>query len=274
VAAGIGQRPLTGSEMPARSRVAVVSAGDRGSFDALCVSLASIDAARQRHGFDVVVLDLGLDTEQVAGLQSAFRARRVLPQWPFEPPAALRTAAALAHAVRPAVPRVVPGYDTYLWWDSGAVAVDDRSIERYLDGAHGGRFVIASADDPAYRLDWRNRLGQHAKRVSGFGLSATLAMMEHPPVNDGVWAARARHPIWSVWQTLYEAAVRRTRLADVDRHALHLIAARRDVPVLLLAPEHSWMSHRCEPIRDRETRRMLSPTSGRPISVLHQRSAA
>lgn len=255
--------------LPTRPRVVLVSACAANFYKYLVGSLASIEQARARHGFDVVVLDLGLTPQQVTHLEGPARARVVTPRWTFDPPKDMRTPLALAYSVRPALPRLVPGYDIYLWWDSDAWAQDDRFFERYVRAACSGHFAIAREDDPSYRQDWRAMKWQYGNMVAGFGLSATLAMLAHPPVNEGIWAAPARHPVWLVWQTMYEAVVRRTGKANLDQHVLHLIAARREVPVEVLPPEYNWICSRSPPVHDVERNLLLSPTNGRPISVLH-----
>jgi hypothetical protein len=253
----------------APAKVVAVTACAANFYKYQVASLESIAGARARHGFDMVILDLGLEPQQIAELKSRFDCQVITPHWIFEPPKDLRTPLAMAYSVRPAVPQLVPGYDIYLWWDSDTWAQDDRFFDRYIQAAKRGNFAIARENDPSYRSDWKAMKWHYGNMVTGFGLSATLAMLQHPPVNEGIWAAPARHPIWSVWQTMYEAVVHRTGKANLEQHVIHLIAARRDVPVELVEPIYNWICTRSAPVHDAERDLLLSPSTGEPISVLH-----
>ncbi len=255
--------------MPAQPRVVVVTASNADFYKYLTGSLDSLAAARSRYGFDLAVIDLGLTPVQIAELQGPYQVRMVAPRWTFTPPKDLRTPLALAYAVRPSLPQLVPGYDIYLWWDSDTWAQDDRFFERYINAAKAGKFAIAREDDPSYRHEWKAMKWQYGNMVTGFGLSATLSMLSHPGVNEGVWAAPAKHPIWSIWQTMYEAVVHRTGKANLEQHVIHLIAARRDAAVELLPPVYNWICTRSAPVHDVERDLLLSPTTGETISVLH-----
>jgi hypothetical protein len=254
---------------PPSRRVALVSGCAANFFHHQIASLDSIAALRRRERFDVVIIDLGLEAHQIERLQSQYDARVVSARWPFEPPARVKTPYPLAFAVRPYLPRLLPGYDVFLWLDSDAWVQDDRFYDRYVGAAENGSFAIAREDDPSYRHDLRSARWHYGNMFAGFGLEAGIRMLGHPPINEGVWAARADHPIWYFWQVHYERVLRRTGKANLDQHIVHLLAARREVKMSLVPCEFNWICTRAAPVLDTRRNLLLSPRTLQPLSVLH-----
>lgn len=250
-------------------RIALVSGCAANFFHHQLASLDSLAGVRARHRLEVVIIDLGLEPAQVELLRSQYDAQVVPARWMCTPPAHVKTPYALAFAVRPYVPQLLPGYDLYLWVDSDAWVQDDRFFDRYVGAADAGGFAIAREDDPSYRHDWRSARWHYGNMVAGFGLEATFHMLRHPPINEGVWAARADHPIWRLWQLHYEHVLHRTGKANLDQHIVHLLAARREARVSLVPCEFNWICTRSTPVLDTERDLLLSPRTLEPLSVLH-----
>ena len=127
----------------------------------------------------------GLSDKDRRTLESEHGVRIMTPEWIVDLPAPLQTRRNLAVGIRCALPRVVPGYDIYLWFDCDGWVQDDKFYERYVDIARRGALAIVKEREPAYRFDpalLRWTLGNF---VLGLGLWRGLRCFLSPPINAG-----------------------------------------------------------------------------------------
>ena len=254
----------------AGERVVVVTGSDHGYFSYLATALASLASSRQRYGYDLVVLDFGLSDEDRRTLENEHGVRIVTPEWIVDLPARLQTRRNLAVGIRCALPRVVPGYDIYLWFDCDGWVQDDKFYERYVDIARRGALAIVKEREPAYRFDpvlLRWTLGNF---VLGLGLWRGLRCFLSPPINAGFFAVRGEHPFWARWQARYEAYVKRTGKVNMDQHAMQVAINLDAVATEYLDGVCNWICSRGRPLYDRATGRLCRPAAPHePLAIIH-----
>ncbi|MGI9418364.1 MAG: hypothetical protein ACR2RA_11060 [Geminicoccaceae bacterium] len=250
-------------------RAAIVTGADHGYFPLMHALLTTLGGSSAEPPFPLVVLDFGMEPEEVAAAK-AMAARVVRPDWWFDAPAALRVPRNLGYAARPMIPNYFPGYDAYLWLDADISVRDDRFVLDFLRAAFDGTLAIVEEADPSYRaelyaLKWR--LG-NAFRC--FGPRDGLRICLGRQINSGAFALRADAPHWSAWRRHYRNAVTRAGRANLDQHALMATLHLEGLPATYLDSTHNWICARSQPIWDDQRRVFCRPLPPfEPISVLH-----
>lgn len=219
-------------------RVCVVSTCAADTFRRQEAALEALAPLRARRGFELAIIDLGLDAAQADRLRQEHDAQVVPARDALPTPASQPDGRVPACAVWPYVPRLVPGHDVYFGFDATPPAMDEDLFDHWIGAADADLVVLASEREagrqPGWRID-RHEARRHARTLAAFGPSAWLAMQQHPRVRLHPWAARADHPLWAFWPAMHEAVLRRTGRTDLATDIVHLLVARGEIKAAMLA---------------------------------------
>lgn len=250
--------------------VIVFTGADQHFFYLLSGALNSLGQARQRHGFQLAVLDFGLTASQVLSLERDHQVRVVTPAWFFEPPAPLKTPRNLSYAVRSYLPRLVSGYAIYVWFDADAWVQDPGFLSPYLEPARRGKLAIVNEREPVYTFNYRNARWHYGNLFLIHAWIGGLRLSFARDINTGVLAMAGDHPAWDLWSRRYIQAMTRTGKADLDQHALLAAIELDGIDVHYLGGEHNWICSRGTPMYDEARGLFCKPYPPyEPINVMH-----
>jgi hypothetical protein len=194
----------------------------------------------------------------------------VKPQWFFEPPSGLGTLRNLSYAVRSYLPRLVPGYAVYVWFDADAWVQDVGFLRHYLAPARRGQLAIVNEREASYRLNYRNARWHYGNLFLINGLLDGFKLAVARDINTGVLAMAGDHPGWGLWSKRYIQAMQKTGKADLDQHALLAAIELDGIDVHYLGGEHNWICSRGTPMYDEARGVFCKPYPPfEPIQVMH-----
>lgn len=230
--------------------------------------LKSLAPHRPRFGFDLVVLDFGLQPAQIEEL-GHLGASVVRPWWCFDVPRKFAdTPHNHAYGARCYLPTLVPGYDIYFWVDADAWVQDDRFYESFVGPARQGQLAIVHEKEPVYPHEWKLIRWSLGNMVLGYGpVDGVLAWLGRH-VNNGVFAMRGDHPAWKLWARRFEQGVHRSGKIIFDQHSLLVCLERDRVPVTYLGGAFNWICSRAQPTVDARQRLCVPYPPYEPISIV------
>jgi len=268
-----------GPAFPPAARRIMMSAANAAFFDLLQGLVCSVRDKPQGLDIPMAVLDVGLEPQQVAWLESK-NVRAVRPE---------RTVFSVdkevykAYTSRPLLPEIVPGYDLYMWVDADAWIQDWSAVELYFRGAAEGKLACVMSIDRAYdapipTLRLRTFLGfiigltgwsyDHYRQA--YGRRAALRLALAPMVNSGVFAMRADAPQWQAWQECFRAAGAPKRGHPSDQTALTYAIFERHLAMEYLPAWCNWVCNRARPKVDPDTQLLTEPyLPHHPLGIVH-----
>lgn len=198
-------------------KIAIVTGSDDGYFVLLQGLLSSIRERRpQSAEFDLYVLDGGLSAQRRAWAEG-LDARLVPIDWAL-PEELFGKPFYRILVNKPFLPRIVPGYDLYLWIDADAWVQDWEAVRMFVAAATAHGLAAVPEADRAY-LEGHGKLPTELVRPSvqargtwlkaGFGEEIMRELLLYPTINVGVFAARSDSRLWEIWGDLYREAVSR-----------------------------------------------------------------
>jgi hypothetical protein len=208
--------------------------------------------------------------DQARSLESEYDLIVIVPDWVVNVPAHLRVPRNHAFAVRCALPKVIPGYDVYFWFDSDGWVQTDEFFEGYLKVARRGELAIVREEEPVYPFDWKIAKWDLGNQIRCSGLLRGLQVYRTPFINAGFYAARNTSPLWSRWQCRYEAGVQRSGKIVLDQHSLKAAIALDKVAVGYLGGTYNWICSRARPLFDTDRGLFCVPYHPfEPIAIMH-----
>jgi hypothetical protein len=251
-------------------RIAIVTGADEKYFWLLCGLVQSLKSVNAHLRCDIVVMDFGLSDEQVRKLQHEWSVSVIPPDCVVDVPSKFAHPRFFAFSLRCALPRIIPGYDVYLWMDSDTWVQDDAFIRNLVDAAQRGKLAIVPETEPAYSTSLE-LIGWNLKnQVLGFGLRDGLRVYFGKAINNGVFAARCDHPVWPAWEARYVEAVHRADKVVMDQHSLKATICLDRIEVEYQDTRFNWLCTRAAPMFDPQEMHFCVPYSPyNKLSVLH-----
>ncbi|MBX2834098.1 MAG: hypothetical protein KTR28_03905 [Micavibrio sp.] len=240
----------------------------------------SVRSFKQSAGIDICILDVGLTDTQKEKLKPLV-AHIINPDWPTNIPASrIRGREYLKACVcRPFIPKIFPGYDTYIWMDADTWLQDWRGIELYIEGARRGKLAIASQSDRSYlrqfRIKWlaampiKVRGFYYTNALKAFGFKTAKKLLPFQVLNAGIFAMRADAPHWDRWQELVKNALIKGKVFTAEQLTLGVLTYLENYPVEILPAYCNWL---CEvkPLWDEAQAKFIEPNlPNEVISVVH-----
>lgn len=269
-----------------KQSTAVVTAADAGYFDLLDGLLASLEAAALPMGFSICIFDLGLTQEQREALQARVSAI-VSPDWALDFPGRERAPAWFGAMVnRPFLPRIFPGFQTYLWLDSDCWVQEGNCLPELVEAAAGGEMALVlesfGPEEFVYQLPQadgtvrelpiseariRSNLADCYRRCFG---ADKAHHAQDAVMNSGVFALRGDSPVWDVWAKYLALGLRGGAVHKlVEQQALNLAYLEGKIAVRPMPTRYNWNMTTRHPTADVANRRLLEPETRLQIDIVH-----
>lgn len=252
----------------------ILSAADANYYHLLRGLLLSLRAQPSSRELPVAVLDVGLEAAQRAALadEGVRCVEAGLP--PLLTRDDGRPVLSAAQRLRPHLPRLVPGYETYLWMDADLWVQLDWVVPLFLRAAAGGAMAIVPEVHVAYPslYGMKQVRGLHALYSRLFDKATADALAANPTINSGLFALAAEAPHWRLWDETLQAILARDSFYYAEQIALnHLLYARpREAPARFLAAGCNWICHQALPVVDHRSGLLCDPVPPyQPLGVVH-----
>lgn len=254
----------------------LVTGANAAYFGLLDDWLSSIQSFPELAGFDIVVLDLGLDAGQSEALARR-GARTMQIGWDVDfPGRESQPSHYKAMTSRPFLPNHLPDHDVIMWLDSDLWVQEPRFLELYFIAAERYGFAVTPELDRSYPLLY----GMNPQRrfhfdiyMSCFGREVAEKLMPFPILNSGAFAIRRDHPIWASWQSTCRQSMRNSANKMAEQAALNLaVYSGTDVarqPHMLPAVAN-WVCSVSPPKWDADVKKLVEPNlPHQPIGLVH-----
>lgn len=176
--------------------------------------------------------------------------------------------------VKPRLPELFPGYDTYVWLDGDTWVQNRVGIDQIVHCAQLADFSAHPELDPNY-----HRYPAVSDRLLTlyrglFGADEAARHVLAPQFNSGVFGARAGSPIWRLWGEVLD----RTRpiveatpgLYHSDQAPMHHLVASGRLNAYPLRAVNNWLAHAALPAVNLARKRLTAPTfPHEEINILH-----
>ncbi len=252
----------------------IVSAADDRYYHLLQGLVLSLRAQPSSRALPLVVLDVGLGEAERAWLasQSVSCVAASLPPLPAR--ADGRPSLSVAQRLRPHLPRLVPGYETYLWMDADLWVQLDWLVPLFLAAAAAGAMAIVPEVHVAYPSLYgpQQFKGMHGTYRRLFDQATADALAPNPTINSGLFALRGSAPHWDLWDRTLQAILEKDSFYYAEQMALnHLLYSRpREAPARFLPAACNWICHQALPVLDHRSGLLCDPTPPHtPLAAVH-----
>ena len=263
-------------------RFIIISAINDYYFPLLTDLLRSLRACKTSFAFDIGILDVGLNKDniqQLASFDVFIKQPGIDIDYPGRVAWELKSPYFRAMTSRPSLPSYFPGYDAYMWIDADAWVQTPEALETMLlNAANDTDLYIASEYDLAYPIALRNSgLWQEwaTSFQNCFPPNIAAAMFLRPLLNVGVFAMSPHAPHWTIWHTTLAQALNvfpeiEQKHFAMEQLCLNLIIHRGALGVQVMPAEYNWMTVYGLPILDENSGLYMRPTPPhRVISIVH-----
>jgi hypothetical protein len=221
-------------------RRAIVTGGDAAYYPLIYELLTSIRRF-------IVVLDCGLQPDQIVSLRRAFAAEVRTAQWHYAlPPGRTRGRDHLkALIARPFLPDYAPRADLIAWVDADAWVQDFAALDMMFEAAGRGHLAIVSQNSRysarTISLRWlgfglaevRSILYKNARKAGVRERDARI-MADRGTLNCGVFALARTAPHWEAWRKRQAQVIKKARLFSSDQFTLGMTIYVDGLPVTLM----------------------------------------
>lgn len=247
----------------------IVSAADEKYHHLLLGLVLSLRALPASREMAVVALDVGMTAAQREALAALGVTCVAASLEPLPPRADGRPPLSVAQRLRPQIPRLVPGYGTYLWMDADLWVQRDWVVPLFLRAAGRGAMAIVPEVHVAYpSLYGASQLRAHfATWRRLFDQQTAEALARNPTINSGLFALRGDAPHWDLWAGTLQAILARDDTYYGEQLALnHLLYTRpREAPARFLAASCNWICHQALPVVDHQSGLLCDPVPPYPV---------
>lgn len=262
------------------SKITFISGCDDNYYPLLREWLHSLRRFPQAQRIDVNILDAGLSDKHKAELAPLVKSI-VTPDWPCElPDYKIRGKEFLKACVcRPFLPKIFPGYETYVWMDADTWIQNWNGMELFLKGAARKKITLTGQVDRSYpramRVKW---LGSWPWKVRGFYFSnatkafdfqTAKALLPYHVLLAGTFAMHRDAPHWERWQELVVSAMKKGKVFTAEQLALGVMCYIEGYEYEILPAWTHWL---CEfkPVWDEDKKVFAEPfLPHQEISILH-----
>ena len=242
----------------------IVTAGNSEYWNDLSDLIKSIRGKAGGAKIPIQVFDIGLsDSEATILKKDAVSVLR--PDWPFEFSEQERCPAYLkAMAVRPFIPRYIPGFHTYIWLDSDCWIQDWGTIDTLVEGSRDRSLAIVPELDRAHIKDWQrfiDRTYRNSYDLYGamFGEEIAKMFFKFPVLNSGVFALQSDAPHWQIWMETVAAAFEKLCHHLTEQTALNYVVYNFKLKTTYLPFSCNWLCSQITPRFDSLTNTFQEP---------------
>ena len=251
-------------------RTVAISAADTKYFHLLKGLVLSWIEQKAMSSAPLVVLDVGLTNEERAWLSS--QNVGVVAATPVAPAQEGKPKLSSAQRQRPLLPRLVPGYDLYLWVDADIWLQSPRVVPLFLQAASQGAMAIVPEVNVAYRAhyDPQQVRGSYASYKKLFDKETADKLAFSPTINSGFFALRGDQPHWERWDLLLGQLLTKTKSYYTEQFALNYVLYGERLPTVFLPSWCNWICHQAKPVLHVESGQLLEPVPPyAPLGAIH-----
>lgn len=152
-----------------------------------------------------------------------------------------------ANGLKPLLPQIFPGYESYMWIDADVWVQNAAGFNQVFSAAEKKDLAIHPELDPHYY--WQTLPSDRTRLVYSRLFSPELAekTIRFPMINTGVIAARAGSPLWDKWEkavkTAFSGGFGGKGKFSSDQIPLHHIVFRRELTMEPLRSINNWQCH-------------------------------
>jgi hypothetical protein len=181
----------------------------------------------------------------------------------------------LAHLmIKPRLPELFPGYDTYVWLDGDTWVQNRVGLDQIIHCAQFADLCAHPELDPNYfheRIPTDRLINLYGVL---YGAGAAARDIRLPMFNSGVFAAKAASPLWALWREALAEVSQPMRdtpgLYFSDQVPMHRLIASGRVSVYPLRAVNNWLVHAAPPAVNLARKRLTAPTfPHEEINILH-----
>lgn len=243
-------------------RVAIVTASNDAYFGSLERLLQSLQGFERFCAADIHVLDVGLSDEQAHMLRAAGHGI-VRPGWDVDvSPWKGVPDWFKAMTARPFLPKHIAGPEIILWLDADIWVQDLSMLYDYVRVAQTGRFAVCLEMDRGYdNLFMRNASKEiyHDNLLKYYGEEVANRLIHLPMMNCGAFAMTRTHPLWTLWQSTIQGAVKKHCSNFLEQTALNMAVYSNNVLPHFLPARYNWMACHAIPLLDEATNSFVEP---------------
>ena len=179
-----------------------------------------------------------------------------------------------ANGLKPLLPEIFPGYESYLWIDADVWVQNAVGFRQIFHAAEERDLAIHPELDPHYYMQTspsdRTRLVY--RRL--FANALADKTIRYPMINTGVIAARAKSPLWDKWGKALKKAFAGEYGGEgkfsSDQIPLHHIVFMGELKMQPLRAVNNWQCHCALPAFVVSSRRLAVPSPPHEeINLLH-----
>ena len=253
------------------SRTIVVTGCDSAHYDLVTDLLTSLtDAGRE--GLTVGFIHVG-DDAVPAEIEAAVDCMVHVPDDGFHANG-VRGYRLAYLGIKPRLPDLFPGYETYVWLDGDTWVQNRAGIDQIVQSAQFAAVCAHPELDPNYfRIPLRS---ERLLTLYGplYGEADAASHVSLPMFNSGVFAGTAGSPLWALWSAalaeVHDKILASARLYFSDQVPMHHLIASLSLSVQPLRAVNNWLMHAAAPALNLKTRRVVAPTYPyEEINILH-----
>lgn len=254
-----------------RMKNLVVTAADEPYAPFLRDLLDSLQPHADALSISVACCDLGLSPATKDEISNRV-SHLIAPEWPFRPHEKFaQERKNLSRAVRPFLPQLFAGYDTYIWIDADAWVQKSSGLQWLIQATRYADMAAIPTLHRSYALQPRDSEWLLKRYEMAFGAVTAQRLMGQPYINSGVFAAPAKSPLWQRFANRFQAALDRWEGDFLsDQAVLNGVTQLDSIRFEKLPAQVNWISHLCKPVWDPRAKQLVVPAMPfEPIMVLH-----
>lgn len=242
----------------------IVTAGNSEYWNDLRDLIKSIRSKASGAKIPIHVFDIGLSDSQAEKLkQDAVSVLR--PDWPFDFSEKERCPTYLkAMAVRPFIPRIIPGFHTYIWLDSDCWIQDWGTIDALIEGSRDCSIAIVPELDRSHIKEWQQFVDRSYRNSYNlydalFGENIAKTFFKFPVLNSGVFALQSDAPHWKIWRETVAASFEKLCHHLTEQTALNYVVYNFNLKATYLPFSCNWLCSQISPRFDARTLTFQEP---------------
>jgi len=239
----------------------IVSAADTSFFYLLKGLIESLFATHRNDCPQIGVLDLGLNSEQLAWLKQK-KVTTVIPEWDFEFAGRdTRNRCFMAQTARPFLGKYFPEYEILIWMDADTWIQERDAVGWLQHIAAKNHLAICQEMHNSYKRHYKNSeiFGKYAIFKDFFGPNAAEIFGFTPSINVGVFALAKDAPHWQIWRRIMSQTLQVESSFFAEQTSLDYAIYKYNLPVTWLPAQCNWLCHQALPKFCPRQKRLVEP---------------
>jgi hypothetical protein len=249
----------------------VVTAADEAYEDLLFGLIDSLVPHLGALKLSIGCLDIGLSPAARTRL-ATLPVTMVTPAWPFRPhPRFDEKPTYLSRAVRPFLPDLFPGFETYVWMDADTWLQQVEGLKWLIGASAYADLVGIPTVHRTYKFQPHDLSWLMKRYEMAFGPETARQLMQQSYLNSGVFAAPARSRLWKLFASRFQAALENWNGEFLsDQAVINGVAQLDGLRCEKLPAQANWICHLSLPVWDGGRQVFCVPAMPfEPLMIVH-----